>query len=650
MLIKQSIVAALGEQALALPRLINEGLAANDRFKYRLSLLQLAHAHAEDPDAPLGDLRPERIAARIEDTRLDELPASCTRTATDTYRMPGLQAVLADTERDVRAMLAPVIIAAPSSGGALAEGLESRASTLLPPLLVHGETFTGAELDSWARGERVRGDSVHLLVMDLHKELNRLQQAVATEVLDGASVYDLAPPDRDRVRAFMRGIHRTSRLRFEHPGLGTTATHSAGQLVIQNDIGTTDAHVLVVHVTADAVSVTYTDVHLQRLLFFQQMLSSFPMDWNDSRVVQDRQMEDGLYHVAVGRFVDPDPARIGAFLEHLGSRLVFLIDWNRARKQLRALVSKREASRLLAWAADQDLGHMGFLRLGGAQAVFDAVDFAARGRGHFGQTLDDLLGAERAVRFLEFTLKSAATELLAGKTESLVHDELRAELSRQLRDSKQSVLDLACEHAGLIVEIASAVRDSLLGLSRSGGQGLAEKLAARCKDWESDADRIVNEVRDATRATPENAYLKDLVHRADDVADDLEEASFLVTLLRRAGVGAALVTELTALARRLVAGCQEFVRALETVRGFGPAVSREDLRDFLEAIHRIGRVEHETDELKRRVAAVLAGSAAGAREIHLAAESADNLELAGDHLQHVALMLHDHVLAQLSAR
>ncbi|HXQ63252.1 MAG TPA: DUF47 family protein [Steroidobacteraceae bacterium] len=649
MLAKQSIVAALGENGLALPRLIEEALAANDRVKYRLTLLQLARRHADAPDQELPDLRAERNAAQIDEPRLDELPAACTRVAADEYRLPGAAAVLAAAERDIRAMLAPVVVAEGAVGSAALAAVTGRANVLLPPLLAHRDGFTAAELDAWAHGERERGDSLHLLVMDLHRLLNRLQQAVATEDLDGASVYDLAAEDRERVRAFMRGINRTTRLKFDHPGLGTTATRSGGRLVIQNDIGETDAHVLVVHVAADAVAVTYTDVHLQRLLFFQSLFQGHPVDWQDTRLVQDRQMATGLYHLAIGRYATTDPGRISGFLEFLGSRLVFLIDWNRARKQLRTLVGKSDAIRLLEWAAGQDVGHMGFLKLGGARAVFEALDFAAHGRSHFGQTLADLLGADRAERFMQFVLRTSTTELLAGRPDSLLHDELRAELLRQLRGTSEGLLDRVAEHAGLIVEIASAVRDALLALGCSEGQQIAEQLAARCKAWESEADRIVNDVREAARAAPESAYLQQLVQHADDVADDLEETAFLVTLLRRAGVSGSLVAELATLAGRLVAGSQELVKALATVRSLGPGATREDLRDFLEAIHRVGRIEHETDELKRRIAAELASDGASAREIHLTAQSAAGLELAGDHLQHAALYLRDQVLAQLTA-
>jgi uncharacterized protein Yka (UPF0111/DUF47 family) len=570
--------------------------------------------------------------------------------ATATYRLPGVEALFTAVERDVRMMLAPILVAQDAGVAQSEDGVQARAEKLLPPLLQHRDAFTAAELDGMSCAERERGDSLHLFVMDLHKMLNRLQQAAATEVLDGASVYDLDDEDRDLVRAFMRGVNRTARLRFDHPGLATTATRSAGQLLIQNDIGTTDAHVLVIHVTADAVSVTYTDVHLRRLLFFQSLFRAYPVDWQDTRLVQDREMADGFYHVTVGRYANADRSLIAAFLEFLGSRLVFLIDWNRARKQLRTLVSKTSTARLLEWAADQDVGHMGFLKVGGARAIFDALDFAVRGRSHFGQTLDDLLGLERAGQFLEFALKTAATELLGGRPESLVHDELRAELLRHLRGSSEGVFDLLCDHAGLIVEIANAVRDALSSLGSGGGQEHAEKLAARCKAWESDADRLVKDVRDVVRSDPETAYLQELVQAADDVADDLEEAAFLVTLFQRGGVGAALVAELGMLAAQLVAGSQELVKALEIVRGLRPRATREDLQDFLDSIYRIGCTEHETDQLRRRITSELAASGTSAREIHLAAESSAELERAGDHLQHVALVLRDRVLAQLSAR
>ena len=99
--------------------------------------------------------------------------------------------------------------------------------------------------------------------MDVHKALNRLEAEAAVEIVAGARVHGLGALEKRRVEAFMRGLNRTRGLAFGHPGLGTTATRSGQRLIIQNDIGTTDAHVLVIHAEDLTVTITYTDIHRQ---------------------------------------------------------------------------------------------------------------------------------------------------------------------------------------------------------------------------------------------------------------------------------------------------------------------------------------------------------------------------------------------------
>jgi len=77
--------------------------------------------------------------------------------------------------------------------------------------------------------------------MDLHKALNRVQAAIAEENIRGARGYGIEAADRAPIEAFQEGVHATAHLKFDHPGLGTTATRAGGRLVIPNDIGTTDA-------------------------------------------------------------------------------------------------------------------------------------------------------------------------------------------------------------------------------------------------------------------------------------------------------------------------------------------------------------------------------------------------------------------------
>ena len=226
------------------------------------------------------------------------------------------------------------------------------------------------------------------------------------------------------------------------------------QLVIQNDIGTTDAHVLVIHVVADRVTLTYADVHLPRLVFFQNLFRCYSMAWEDTRSRRSDKLTENLYHLCVGTFVASETCSVADYLEFLGSRLVFLIDWNRARKRLQKLAPKRVGLEVLHWAAEQDLGHMAFLRVGGEQLVFDALHLSSRTPLPLGRRLSDIIGTERAGDFLKFTLKTAAEGLLAGHSELLIRDEVRAELRHYLDTAHEGLLELAAEHAALTVELA----------------------------------------------------------------------------------------------------------------------------------------------------------------------------------------------------
>src|SRR5262249_9932603 len=163
-------------------------------------------------------------------------------------------------------------------------------------------------------------------------------------------VYGIDEADRPLIKAFMQGIGLTAKLKFDHPGLGATATRLGEKLMIQNDLGTTDAHVVVIHVEGMTATVICTDVHLQRLLFFQSLFEGFSVRWEDTRSRKDAAMEGGVYHLGLGSYTARDQADMESYLSFLGSRLVFLIDWNRARKRLQNFMPKKASVELLKWA------------------------------------------------------------------------------------------------------------------------------------------------------------------------------------------------------------------------------------------------------------------------------------------------------------
>lgn len=74
----------------------------------------------------------------------------------------------------------------------------------------------------------------------------------------------------------------------------------------------------------------------------------------------------------MGRYSTAQSEARDAFLEAVGASLVFLIDWNKARKVLREWVTNGDAVRILDWAARHRIGHRGFLELGGAELVASA--------------------------------------------------------------------------------------------------------------------------------------------------------------------------------------------------------------------------------------------------------------------------------------
>jgi hypothetical protein len=263
---KGTIVRELGEKELLLPAQVNEALAANDRAKYLMTLLQVGREHADQPDLAATELKQERLACGIMEHDLDTVVVRSRKEGQDAYHIPAAHHIHNLLMEDISKMLAPLQAQdcpTPSNGNRRSVSFQERMRLLSQTPSPKDDRASKDYINRVTSGQREFGDSLHLLVMDLHKELNRLQQELATETIDGAQVYGLREEDRPLIVAFVAGVNQTRELKFDHPGLGTTATRSGDRLVIQNDIGMTDAHVLVVHVEGNRVTLTYTDVHIE---------------------------------------------------------------------------------------------------------------------------------------------------------------------------------------------------------------------------------------------------------------------------------------------------------------------------------------------------------------------------------------------------
>lgn len=632
---KTQILAALGEDGLQQAGALNAGLAANDRVKYAFSLLQMAIEHAHNPKEPSITLKRERLAAGIDDPDLDDAVAGARQEGKE-CRIPGASRILARIGDDMRLMAAPVLaMAALASESQILRG---RLDGLLAARPGAPDDLVDPNAIS-AMTQAERGpDSLHRLVMDLHKRLNALQAALAQETLDGAAAYGLDAADRPLVSAFMAGVNRTARLKFGHPGLATTATRAGSRLVIQNDIGTTDAHVIVVHVQSRQVSVTYTDVHAERLAFFQSMLKPSGFTWEAGRT--SILAAGAPFYLATGQVQAVDDEACCRALEFLGSRLVFLIDWNRARKQLRGFQRSVDRIALLGWAAETETGHRGFLELGGATLVNRAVEATAGSAMRFGDRLCDVLGDTETATFLKFVFRAATDGMLSAQPHALVRDRVRVALAEHFSNEERQLLGRAAEHAGLVFELATLVR---YGVQDDAAH--RSRRAKRARRFEHDADRIVSDIRDTVRRRPDYAVFLPLLEAADEAADALEDAVFLLDLVALEGKALGALQDLADL---LVAASQEWVKAVGHAGQIGPrgkgAADIAETDDFLAAIARIGALEHEADDAERALAASAVQHAGDFRQLHLFAALGDKLESAADALKHASLILRDQVL------
>jgi len=639
---KTAIVEHLGENAVLMPSLLGDALAANERLKLRLSLLQEAAQQAQTPGRKARNFAGECRAAGLPAAKFDSAVNGARLAGSRQLFMPGVGELLKGVDTDLAAMFAPLRIA-DAQAAKIIEQRIAQVEAAVPP--ADGDQIALASIGKLASTNRDDGDSLHLLVMDLHREINRLSAETAQEILDGARVHGLGDRDRGRVKAFMRGVNRTTPLAFGHPGLGTTAVRTKDALSIQNDIGATDAHVIVVHATDDAVTITYTDVHRSRAKFFISLFEGSNVSWGSIAEQRAPAFDESAFYLLTGRFESNDENLLCSFLEILGSRLVFLIDWNKARKALQLFVGKTAAIELLLWAAKRDLGHRAFLELGGSELILDAIRRIAAGRVAYGDRLDRALGDEACRDFLRLVLRETCQGLAAGRSARLIRDEIQANLARLFETAESVVLTVLVRHLGLARMLASSIAQtfSIPGMPAPARHALTH----RAKQIEAKADRLTLAAREKAARMHGGAGLRAVIDEVENATDSLEECAFLVSLLPD---GATLDPEpLSRLAGIVVHSAGELIRGAAAASQLHQG-RRVDAMDALQSIDAVLTAEREADSCERdALAAFTERPSSDARALVLGLEIARTLELATDQLSHAALSLRDRVIEELSA-
>ena len=182
MVVKKEMVREIGQEEILLPELLEKALLANDRIKYYLTLLQTAQQKAEYPNEKFSQLREERESVSEEAERLDNVISGSTKTSEGDYDIPFADDILESIKLCLEQMLRPLDSLNDRTGSELHE----RTRLLIEKLPNHVEMVPLSLIETITSGERGGLDSVHLLVMDLHKALNAMQAIIAEEDILGA--------------------------------------------------------------------------------------------------------------------------------------------------------------------------------------------------------------------------------------------------------------------------------------------------------------------------------------------------------------------------------------------------------------------------------------------------------------------------------
>ena len=625
---KENAVASLGQSTLLLPAWVKAALQANDRLKLYLSVLQSAAQRAANPAVPSSDWSREIAHLGLRDATWLKDVVTTAYLQDRTLIVPEISLWLAALASDLSIMARPLCDVAEHKNADLVVRRDRWLKRIED--LNDEEGLSPQALNDLTHGNRQGSDSFHLLVMDLHKQLNAMAVVVATEDVDGAHVWQVEDADRPLIRAFMRGLARTAALKFSHPGLDTAVTRDGKRLLIQNDIGTNDAHVLVIEVQERRIHLTYSDLHVPRFGFFRQMLEGVGFEWT----VFDPRTTAGLnqgkpYQVGNAVFTAADDEALQEALEAVASRIVFVIDWNRARKRLQEFVRKPVAVAVLRDAADHDLGHMAWLLAGGEQLIYEAMQAVDADAFRIGDRLDQVLGEAATQAFLQDLLRVASVKLRQQQPVALIADEARLLLARVLQ-RRTFEFDLLAEHAAYCHALALALSEALEFASTT-ADGVQ-----RAKNWERKADHLLMEARRRAERQPRWLPMVQLLDDMDDIADALEEATFIhsMTLTQPlAGLPAAVNAVLGELADTTLAAIQDQIKAIEIARHMSEHTEPADSEAFLQALWRMLRAERICDDLLRSARARIVQTLHATPALFsLATELAATIEKATDSL------------------
>jgi uncharacterized protein Yka (UPF0111/DUF47 family) len=262
-----------------------------------------------------------------------------------------------------------------------------------------------------------------------------------------------------------------------------------------------------------------------------------------------------------------------------------------------------------------------------------------------------VLGAAHAQDVLTEALTLASDAMRARQAPALIADSIRLLLLRHI-GRHHDEFALLGEHAAFCHALAEGVRDAL-AYSHERDLKAAQKLADRAKVWERKADHLVMSSRDQAVRNPRWRPFLHLIEQADDCADGLEEAAFILSLIaedHHQGWNDQVRLAMRQLADKVLEAAQDHVKAVAVARTLTEASSSDDHEEFLSVCWRVVNAERQCDSLMREVRRTLSRHVDDAATLSLGTDFAAALEEATDALLRTGYAMRELAFARVGAR
>ena len=261
--------------------------------------------------------------------------------------------------------------------------------------------------------------------------------------------------------------------------------------------------------------------------------------------------------------------------------------------------------------------------------------------------LDDALGAKETAEFLKHTLQVASEGLTSGRSTRLLKDEIQAKFVSEFESIEGSLLTIIARHLGLSRTMAGLIMDAISDGTTSGT--VESSLAGQARRLEHKADALTAEARALALRLPESSKpVWTVAINAEQANDALEEAAFLLSLVKQIETGPAELQPLAGLAGIAVESLAHMIRAVEASHNL-PEGLQADVTDALTAIDAVIGEEKKADEAVRQAMTAFIADSSDARLLVLRIEIGRALETATDHLAHAALALRNRILGEFPA-